>query len=261
MQTEGQVGVQRPETQEQGSVKEQTAAQQPQILAESTMTVDCDFQANEARLTTRLRVHTDPDPQSRLAYNARFFLTRSVGGQDVETEIGYLHSWRIDEATAARPHAKSSWLADLLEPKLRKIHGNLYESALCLRGLFQKEGTVRDVVGEYQARLQDNSLIFIEMVFIKDDFRGAGLLKHAMGGYEALLGELPEWAAFGGSLILVPGKPAEHAEAWKGTKKEDIEKELIQRYQKRKYVVWARNVEVAVKTYAREAFSVMGKAV
>ncbi|KAK4541197.1 hypothetical protein LTR36_008271 [Oleoguttula mirabilis] len=236
---------------------QEPGVEEPRLLAEVEMTVDVEFREEEARFTTRLRVLTDPASQSRLAYNARYFLIRTVDDIEVEADIGYLKSWRIDKATAARPDAKAGWRHDILGPDLREIHGPLREAALYLQALFTKTGAVKLEFDDLRAELEESSLIFIELIALKDGFRGGGLLKHVMHGYDTLLATLPIWFSFTGSLILVPEKPVGHADAWEGVELEDVEKRLVKAYESRGFTTWADNLLMEVAAEEFDSFRIM----
>jgi len=215
------------------------------------------FKGGNARFITRLQVYTDPDSNSRLAYNARFFLTPD--GTDEQRYIGYLSSWRIRKPTVAHPRARSNWQAELLKNKPNRLHVNVRETAKCLKALFHKDCTVRAEFEKYRNQLQENSLIYIESLFLTAEVRGQRLMKFAMGGYDALLGQLPEWLAFTGTLVLVPGKPIKHQESWEGKSDEQIVADLVVRYEARGYIVWAQEVRVEIAAGVSETICMMGK--
>ncbi|KAK5128355.1 hypothetical protein LTR85_003023 [Meristemomyces frigidus] len=297
--SEGEEAPAEAAAEEEAAVEE--PVQEPVTLAEVEMAVGIEFEGREASFITRLQVLTDPDTQSRLAYNARYFLVRAVEaanveaadveaadveganveaanveganveaanvegadveGADVEgadvdeanveaanveTEIGLLNSWRFDKRTAARPLARAEWIEDVLTPDLTSppMPLDLQEAAMYLQALYEKDGNVQPIYANLRTELQENSLIFIEMILLYDGFRGAGLLKHVMDGYNALLARLPEWFAFEGSLILVPGKPTKHAEAWNDMDAGMVTERLVVAYQRRGYTVWAPRVRI-----------------
>lgn len=233
------------------------------ILAEQFETNEIEFEGKRAKLTTRVQIQLDSITSSRLSYNAQFFLSRDPDADDDGELCGHLESWRIDKRTASRLSAAATWIAELLEPKLEKVHVNAKETAMCLQGLFDEDGDVRKkAVADAEVRegLQDNSLIFIQMIYFEDGFRRKGLLTPALSSYQNLLGLLPEWFAFAGCLILVPGKPDAYADAWSDKSREEAEGILNARYTREGYAVWS-NVQVKKKPGEYIAFPVMGKVI
>ncbi|KAI7241883.1 hypothetical protein KC330_g267 [Hortaea werneckii] len=218
-------------------------------------------------LKTKLRIETDPTSQHRLAYNATFSLVPSpnpLENQEDETEeqeVGYLLSWRIDKPTSKHPEAKTPW-KDILTLPIPRQPKSQRELAKCLQAIYDKKGTLRPDFHPHEAELTDNSLLYIEMVFLDETVRGTGAFRSAMQGFEAALAGVPEWFAFAGTIILVPGMPIVHQDAWEGEKDDaKIEEVLIGKYSKRGYEVWARKAEVRIRTGEVEEICVMGKTV
>ena len=85
---------------------------------------------------------------------------------------------------------------------------NIRETAYCMQALYRKTGKLKPKVRNRQEQLEDNSLIFIQMIYIFPEFQRRGLLRHALSGYHELLGRLSEWYAFAGRIVLVPAKPS-----------------------------------------------------
>ncbi|KAI7533945.1 hypothetical protein KC331_g12811 [Hortaea werneckii] len=198
-------------------------------------------------LKTKLRIETDPLSQHRLAYNATFSLVPSPNPsenqedeEDEEQEIGYLLSWRVDKPTSTHPEAKKAW-KDLLTLPIPRQPSSQRELAKCLQAIYDKKGVLRPEFHAYEAELTEHSLLYIEMVFLDETVRGTGAFRSAMQGFEAAMAGLPEWFAFAGTVILVPGMPIAHQDAWEGeTDDAKIEEVLIGKYRKRGYEVWAR---------------------
>ena len=214
-------------------------------------------------LKTKLRIETDPSSQHRLAYNATFFLVPSPDPAEAheEDEVGYLLSWRVDKPTSTHPEAKKAW-KDILALPIPRQPQSQRELAKCLQAIYDKKGTLRPEFHAYEAQLTENSLLYIEMVFLGEQVRGTGAFRSAMQGFEAALAALPEWFAFAGTVILVPGMPIAHQDAWEGERDDaKIEDVLIGKYSKRGYGVWARKAEVRIRPGEMEEICVMGKTV
>ncbi|KAI6876308.1 hypothetical protein KC343_g10937 [Hortaea werneckii] len=216
-------------------------------------------------LKTKLRIETDPSSQHRLGYNATFFVVPSADPSEVqeeqEQEVGYLLSWRVDKPTSTHPEAKQSW-KDLLTFNIPRQPKTRRELAKCLQAIYDKKGVLRREFLAHEAQLTANSLLYLEMVYLDETVRGAGAFRAAMQGFETGLAALPEWFAFAGTVVLVPGMPIAHREAWEGERDDTkIEDELIGKYSTRGYEVWARKAEVRIRTGEVEEVCVMGKSV
>ncbi|KAI6894132.1 hypothetical protein KC318_g12148 [Hortaea werneckii] len=229
---------------------------------------DIPIKEKAGHLTTKLRIETDPLSQHRLAYNATFSLVPSPNPsenqedeEDEEQEVGYLLSWRVDKPTSTHSEAKKAWKDNLTLPIPRQPRSQR-ELAICLQAIYDKKGTLRPDFHAHEAELTENSLLYIEMVFLDETVRGTGAFRSAMQGFEAALAGLPEWFAFAGTMILVPGMPIAHQDAWEGERDDaKIEEVLIGKYSKRGYEVWARKAEVRIRTGEVEEICVMGKTV
>lgn len=84
------------------------------------------------------------------------------------------------------------------------------ETALCLRALFTLAGSpaaakLRDP--DVRRSLADESLRFVEVIHVRDPFQRQGLLTPLLENFLTLLGRLPEWFAFRGNCVSVPGMP------------------------------------------------------
>ncbi|KAI6816046.1 hypothetical protein KC340_g15939 [Hortaea werneckii] len=226
-------------------------------------------------LKTKVRIETDPTSQHRLAYNATFSVVTSPNPsenqenqedeeeeeQEQEQEVGYLLSWRVDKPTSTHPAPETPW-KDLLTLPVPRQPKSQRELAKCLQAIYDKKGVLRPDFHAHAAELTENSLLYIEMVFLDETVRGTGAFRSAMQGFEAALAGLPEWFAFAGTVILVPGMPIIHQDAWEGERDDaKIEDVLIGKYSKRGYEVWARKAEVRIRTGEVEEICVMGKTV
>lgn len=178
-----------------------------------------------------------------------------------EEAVGYIHAWRIDKPTS-RNHAtsRSTWIEKLLTPNLNQIDDAGHETALCLRALFTQKGQAKKVLGDRGSLLDDNSLLFIQMVHIYGAYQRKGLLRHILSAFYEALGRLPEWFVFAGPIVLVPGAPAEGTQrgaAWVGVDVEQAEQVLMNAYATHGgYVVWVRNAKVSTNL-----ITVMGRTV
>ncbi|KAK3679336.1 hypothetical protein LTR78_000897 [Recurvomyces mirabilis] len=234
------------------------------ILAAQESTTDITLKDGEARLTVRLQVSLDEDSSSRLAYHARLYVSY-IDRDDVDEGgeyAGYISSWRIDKPTAAKMNAKASWTDELLPPKASKGKGGISETAKCLQALFDKDGSLSKNVEDAEVckSLEDESLMFIGMIYFEPGFRGKGLLASAFDGYYTSLRQLPEWFAFAGNIVLVPAKPVEHQAAWGKTPDDEVEKILIGTYEKAGYTRLA-DAELRIGPGKFERLVVMGRMV
>ncbi|KAK4570337.1 hypothetical protein LTR86_002417 [Recurvomyces mirabilis] len=233
-------------------------------LAAEESTTGVTLKDGEARLTVRLQVFLDEDSSSRLAYHARFYVSYIDRDDTIEEGeyAGHINSWRIDKPTAAKMNAKASWTDELLPPKAGKGKSGLSETAKCLQALFDKDGSVSKNVEDAEVRkgLEDESLIFIGMIYFEPNFRGKGLLAPAFNGYYTALRQLPEWFAFAGNVVLVPAKPVEHQAAWGKTADDEVEDILIGTYEKVGYTRLA-DAELRIGPGKFEILVVMGRMV
>lgn len=218
------------------------------------------------RARFRLQVYRDPEEgPARLFYRMRFWLTRTDQGNDAEeVEAGYIHAHRIAKPNAAHPHANNQDWLTLLRARLPpNTSDSIRETSLCLRALFTQAGApsaarVRDAA--VRQSLIDQSLVFIEMIHIRRPYQNNRLLQPLFEQFYALLQRLPEWFAFSGNLVLVPGMPdnARGRRVWEqaGDTEEDVERILRRVYGNQGFAVWADGVNVG-----GEAITVMGRSV
>jgi len=255
---------------------EDVGPSEPLVLARVEHTVDVQYgQSGErraARLTSRLRVeHEAHLSHIRLGYHVQFFLTVPSEGEGVEEaeeqEVGYLHSWRMAKAMTSKPSAaRNDWIAALLRPKLNNIKKSqpmLYETGFCMQALFDREGEPREEIRTDEARdALREGVIFVSIFVIRDEHHGRGIARHALQSYNTLLGRLPEWYAFSGALVLVPGKPEEAPDRWEGMPDKRVEEMLQAIYEHAGgYQVWRERCGVQTAPGVHRMLLVMGRTV
>ena len=212
------------------------------------------FEGNQADLVLSLKVFRDPlRPIARLGYHAQLLLIQTVqnaSGEDIERTrvIGYIQAWRITKRTARLPNVSNEPLTDLLNEN--DAYSPVDETTRCLLVIFRLDAQPRAGVGEHIAQLRDNSLMFIEMIYIRPQFSGRGLLRPAFDRFYEALSRLPEWFAFAGSLVLSPAPPRDSkGDVWVpgGLNEKEIEaavvaaeETLINIYRGRDFAVWVR---------------------
>lgn len=178
-----------------------------------------------------------------------------------EEAVGYIHAWRIDKPTSQnRETSRSAWIKKLLKPSPKRVTEDACEAAFCLQALFNKKGEATKALGERKALLDDNSLLFIQMVHTFQAYQRKGLLCHILSAFNEALGSLPEWFAFNGPIVLVPGAPSsEHlrGRAWIDVETDEAEQILTKAYEKHGgYAVWLNSANVS-----NTAITVMGRTV
>lgn len=86
------------------------------------------------------------------------------------------------------------------------------ETRLCLKALYTNTGNLRNTAeinaNPLRQALMNDSLMFIQMIVVSEDFQGQKLLSPMLQCYRKMLRLLPEWLAFNDTLLLVPGAPA-----------------------------------------------------
>lgn len=227
-------------------------------LAQAAETVNCVYDGQAARLGTILDVRTDPELNNRLAYKASFFVTTDLNGDTEHDFVGILDSCRIDKPTAAKPQAGATFIADFLTPRMSNMSNDEpgFETMLCMQALFTKAGTPRSSLKALKNELRDRGLIHIALIYIFPEHQGKGLLRPALTSYMNLLRRLPEWFAFDGVLVLVPGAPkGEAGAAWDEFEAAEADTALEGVYQRiGNYQVLARNATVGT-----DRITVMGR--
>ena len=228
-------------------------------LAEVELEVPCQFRKEQVKLRLTLRVHGPNNLETRLGYRARLTLSGTDPAQpDNKSEvIGYIHSWRMNKPTAAFPKGAKS--ACFREPLNVSKDGDVSnEVALCVLALFSNAGNVKQKAQAHREELLNNSLMFIETVWILPQFQGGGLLQHVLEAYHEALAALPEWYAFAGTIVLIPARPTgEKGNSWDPRSNDDVERILIHAYRTRGgYEVYVRNAPVK-----RVYVTVMGRTI
>jgi hypothetical protein len=116
------------------------------------------------------------------------------------------------------------------------------ETSMCLSALFTENGTTRPIVGTNTSQLERNPLMFIRTIYIRLEFQRNGLLSPALECFHMTLAQLPEWFAFTGTLVQVPGRSDNgQGESWRSMIDTTIEDVLIKAYPNRGFEVWVRN--------------------
>lgn len=215
-------------------------------LATSEHRTNCDFRGDPAELALSLKIFSHPVNLSRPGYYAKLRLTvHKADGTDGTfdgSHIGFIHSWRISKPTRDLPLANDAWLDEILSDSKEEKDGDMKETAFCLSALFRENGTTKPVVGKHTTQLNDQPLMFIEMIYINPGFLQAGLLTPVLECFYRALAQLPEWFAFSGTLLLVPAKPdKELGESWGDMKDDEIQETLMRTYRNRGFEVWAKN--------------------
>lgn len=204
----------------------------------------------DVTLRFRLQVFQDPaHTASRLFYRLRVFLTRP--GEAEAQEAGYIHAYRISRSNGAhRPRAENAaWIREFMPRNIAAVPQIISETAHCLRALFTLDGApsagkVRDA--RVRQSLADEALLFVEMIHIRRRYQRQGLLTPALAHWQRMLQELPEWFAFSGNTVLVPGKPNNDRAARVGAGRDDVQVEaaLTAVYRGQGFEVWSRNAKV-----------------
>ena len=239
----------------------QIAREQGEELAMVQDSTQCTFREIDARLTVKLQVHRDPDQHdSRVGYRARLTLHHDMAFDIPQGDAGDIYSWRISKPTAALPNANvQNFRREIMLPGIENVGPEIRETACCMRALYTQQGVAKARFRDADVRNQlTNSLIFIEMIYIRPDFARQGLLQHALRLYHDMLGTLPEWYAFAGTVVLVPSRPeGMKGDAW-GTRDDDEVEQALQRAYGRHggYEVFGNNVNVSGR-----AITVMGRTV
>ena len=214
-------------------------------LATTVARVECMFQEMPAELIVSIKVFNDPyDFTSRLGYLARLRLARTdADGQQLDDVIGYIQAWRISKPTTTVPDVNPEWQGEILSAGAK--HEAMEETALCLQALFTQDGTPRPALKGNTAQVEQDPLMFIQMIYTRHRFQRNGLLRPALDGFYTAIAQLPQWFAFAGTLVLVPSAPADYKGAvWEGTDDRVVEKTLIRVYTRCGYAVWVRNAVV-----------------
>ena len=130
---------------------------------------------------------------------------------------------------------------------------------MCLKAVFQADGDVKANIKNEQVRqpLTDLSLMFVSIIHIHQRHQRQGLLWHVLQNFYTLLTRLPEWYAFHGAVVLVPGAPKARADgglSWGHMSGAAIEKSLRKTYANQGFAAWIKNAKVE-----KTVITVMGR--
>ena len=224
-------------------------------LATTEARVDCMFQEEPAELIVAVKVFGDPnDFRSRLGYLVRLRLARTDGDEQLDDVIGYILAWRVSKPTPSLPNVNPHWHEEILSEGEK--HETMEETSWCLQALLNPDGTPRPALKANTGQVVDNPLMFIQMIYIRSLFQRKGLLAPALNCFYTAIGQLPQWFAFAGSLVLVPSAPSDYkGGVWKGIGDAIVETSLIGVYRKQGYAIWIKNARIG-----ENLITVMGRA-
>jgi hypothetical protein len=214
-------------------------------LATTDARIACQFEGNPAELIVSLRVFSDPFGfRSRLGYLGRLQLARTDDeGEQLDNVIGYIQAWRISKPTTSLPQVNTAWLQEILSNGRKAPE--IEETVLCLQALFTGAGVLQETLRENTDRIAENPLMFIQMIYTRHGFQSKGLLRPALDCFYTAIGQLPQWFAFAGNLVLVPSAPADYkGRMWEDFDADTAEETLIGVYRNRGYAVWVRDAKV-----------------
>ena len=219
-------------------------------------------------LNTKIEVEEYADNESLRRLEVEFRLR--TGRQTKGPEIGHLIAWLVDTTAANSIRAKQAQISEVLAPKDKKKASTakgskerkrdegdedededeevdvMKELKNTLNVLFTKAGKLRSTVKEYQDELSSSRLIFIDTLFVDEDYRGTGLTQlgmqslHHLIQYVDLEGESEEARPV--TIVLSPGASEEHPIP-NGKTPVEIERSLIRSYEKSDYKVWIQGDE------------------
>lgn len=209
---------------------------------------DCKFEGQDAKLIISLKVYDDPEGlDSRKGYQARIQLIRNSAHEISEQEtgkqdtIGYIQSWRIHKPETASAGERSSggWKRELLRGK-DDITEALYPTSRCLQALYNScpDGRFKGPE-EHADAIKQEYIMYIEMIYIKDDFQKKKLLRPTLEGYYEALRTVTGDDAFSGTLVLIPSKPEGiKGKCWGDEKPEDVMPKLTKIYERLGFEIW-----------------------
>ncbi|KAK3613772.1 hypothetical protein LTR56_027686 [Elasticomyces elasticus] len=190
---------------------------------------------NDEELYGKLDIYMDPAGLARLGYSASFYMNFDPDDETSRTLVGTVNAWRIEKRSDSKPNARANWVQDFLRTVPSFIEGDKTDAAwketfMCLRAIFLDTG-VPKATPHLQAELAAHSLMFIEMVYVLDDYQQRGILPAMLTLFRRLVQRLPEWFAFDGVLVLVPARPTEElGAAWGEATDKAVEKVLGRAY-------------------------------
>ena len=219
------------------------------FLAEAETNLPCTYRGDDnkevsGRIRAELRIHPDAECKSRLGYCVRFHKTDT--GSEEEQIVAYIDAWRIDKPTPTRPD-RAAFVAELINPRYDRIDAAKSETALCMKSIFTKQGTLKRPFQNREGELGEDKLIFIQMIRILPQFQRKRLLGPVLSAFNDVLGNdtLPEWYVFDGTLVLVPARPdSSGGDSWGDMKDDQVESKLVGVYKQHGYSVWGQEVKV-----------------
>lgn len=237
--------------------------QQPAPLATAESIRICKFKDGDAELTVKLEVRhypNDPYDFPLLSYDVTVQLTVD---QDVgPANAGCIYSLRVNKSTAANPSVRAAhdlYYCMVHPRKSVQVLGNMSELAVCLKALIHKDTRElrRKLSREHREAFQANPLLFISHIHIREEFARQGLLRHVLKGFEDCLANLPEWYAFSGTMLLIPGViEGEKGDVWRGMSDDAVVEKLKDTYAKHGFELW---IEQTLVLEDRQLVPVMGK--
>ncbi|KAK4893879.1 hypothetical protein LTR27_007905 [Elasticomyces elasticus] len=219
---------------------------------------------NDEDLYGKLDIYMDPAGLARLGYSGSFYMNFDPDDGISRTLVGTVNAWRIENRTDSKPNARANWIQDFLRtvPSFKegdKTDAAWKETFMCLRAIFLDSGVPKRTP-HLQAELAAHSLMFIEMVYVLDDYQQRGILPAMLTLFRRLVQRLPEWFAFDGVLVLVPARPSEElGAAWGEATDKAVEKVLGRAYGRCGF----RNIKLNIPVGGQEGskVTVMGRMV
>jgi hypothetical protein len=225
------------------------------IVWEASFREEHTFQFHDdhnAKLKCMLQIHATA-VHSTLGYRLLVKLTHKARGTIRENdEIAHIDAFRISKPTAAKPDVPTAWIKDYLTLDLRQVvhgeHTKDQEMGVCFQGVFTPAGNPKDCVKRKGLGpvLKKDGLMYIKEFYIRRGYQGQGLSKLILSTFHGMLGRLPEWYAFSGSVLLTPGRLLDsRGAAWEGVEDDsEVIESLIRVYEKSGYGVWVRDGKV-----------------
>lgn len=219
-------------------------------IATSELTKIIQFDGAKAWLDMRIMIQKDHDDtlSCRLGYTTHIFLTYTDARGETQSEFaGFINAWRISKPTLTTRQGgnEMAWVDELLtEYEQEGSFTDHSETTLCMQALFDQFGNPRGRANrELHGSLRDDSLLFLEMVYLRPKFQAKGLIGHIFPMWHALLndGGLPEWYSFSGQIVLMPSRPEDpYGAAWDGSSDRHVERVLTRVYGRYGYqTLWA----------------------
>lgn len=165
-----------------------------------------------------------PDPadlgvteSARLHYEAKFYL-RDTNAQPPlpEFEVGEIQAYKLSKATSLIPRSPNSirtmpWVQQFLQPGDDDLpeDGDLLDMCFLLHNLYSPSGMARaapplsQLVNNIQGFLQNDSLVYVKLVYIGEDYQGHGLGRALFDSFYHCLRRLPECEFAPGLMINI----------------------------------------------------------